>query len=95
MSTLLPSQLGLFAPAGCYVRIQFGFLAGCWSATNDVACPAWMLASGSGASLRGRVRRGVVVRGGELGADLAGVGAAWRVSQTPPAGSRDRSGYVH
>jgi hypothetical protein len=61
--------------AACCVHIiQFGLLAGRWFAANDVACPAVMLANASGASLRGRVRRGVVVCAGELGADLVCAG---------------------
>jgi hypothetical protein len=47
---------------------------GRWVATNDLAGPAGMLTSASGALLRGRVRRGVVVCAGELGADLVGLG---------------------
>src|SRR5215831_4580331 len=54
--------------------LRYGSLAGRWFATNDVAGPAVMPASASGTSLRGWVRRGVVVCAGELDADLAGVG---------------------
>jgi hypothetical protein len=64
-SDLIPAeyerQRAVPSSRGCCVHIvRFGLLAGRWFAANGVACPAVMLASASGAFLRGRVRGGMV-----------------------------------